>query len=270
MTLPATLRAGSTGAAVTVLQQRLVRAGYPTTVDGWYGPATEAAVRAYQAVRGLLVDGVAGARTQDALQFATLDARHLRQVDIATAAASLDCDPAAVQAVIEVESPRGGFLADGRVVILFERHVFWRQLVAAGIDPAELDAPASILSQQRGGYVGGEAEYVRLATASHIHRAAAYESCSWGRFQLMGYHAPALGYASAEAMAITFTTGEAEQLAAFVRFVQADADLHKALRNRKWAAFAKIYNGPAYADNLYDTKLARAYARHATAAEAVA
>ncbi|MGN6655729.1 MAG: N-acetylmuramidase domain-containing protein [Rhodanobacter sp.] len=268
MNNPSTLRAGDTGAAVTVLQQRLQRAGYPTTVDGWYGDATTAAVRAYQAARGLPVDGIAGPRTQAALQ-GIRDARALTQADIERAADALGCDPAAVQAVIEVESPRGGFLPDGRVAILFERHVFWRQLVAAGIDPAEIHAPASILSQQRGGYVGGEAEYARLATAARINRAAAYESCSWGRFQIMGYHAQALGYASAEAMAEAFNAGESEQLLAFVTFVTADADLHKALRNRKWAAFAKIYNGPAYADNLYDTKLARAYARHQAAAEAI-
>lgn len=271
MNSPSILRAGSTGAAVTVLQQRLTSAGHPVTVDGWYGEATAAAVRAYQSARGLLADGIAGARTQAAL-IGMVDPRALTQADIHTAAEQLDCDAAAVQAVIEVESPRGGFLPDGRVVILFERHVFWRELVKQGIDPAQLDAPisASVLNQARGGYVGGSAEYVRLATAAHINRAAAYASCSWGRFQIMGYHAESLGYDNAQAMAAAFATGEAEHLRAFVAFVQLDADLHKALRARKWAAFAKIYNGPAYADNLYDTKLARAYARHAAAVEAAA
>ena len=31
----------------------------------------------------------------------------------------------------------------------------------------------------------------------------------------------------------------------------------------KWAQFAKAYNGPDYARNLYDTKLERAFQRHA-------
>lgn len=261
----ATLRAGSTGADVTVLQQRLARAGYDVSTDGHFGPATEAAVRAFQRDRGQVVDGVAGPRTQAALQ-GTLDARALTQRDIEAAAVTLGCEPAAVNAVIEVESPGGGFLPDGRVAILFERHVFWRELVKQGINPNDLHAPQSICSQKRGGYVGGAGEYPRLSQAAAIEQDAAHASCSWGRFQIMGYHAEALGYDNAKDMAKRFAAGEAEQLRAFVAFVQLDADLLKALRNRKWAAFAKIYNGPAYADNLYDTKLARAYARHSAAA----
>ena len=36
-----------------------------------------------------------------------------------------------------------------------------------------------------------------------------------------------------------------------------------ALQNRNWADFAKRYNGPAYAQNKYDEKLAKAYAKYA-------
>lgn len=270
MSNPRTLRAGDIGADVTTLQLRLQRAGVAVSVSGHYDSDTTAAVRNYQRTTGLIVDGIAGQRTQAAL-LGSVDPRALTHADIERAAGDLGCDVAGVQAVIEVESPDGGFLPDGRVVILFERHVFWRQLVAAGIDPDTLHVSTSILSQKRGGYVGGAGEYQRLSSAAQIHVDAAYESCSWGRFQIMGYHAPELGYVSAAGMAGAFARrGEAEQLAAFVRFVQADTDLLKALRGRKWATFAKIYNGPAYADNLYDTKLARAYARHVDAAEVTA
>ena len=258
------LRVGDHGADVTVLQQRLNRAAHPVVVDGWYGSTTETAVRAFQRSRRLVEDGIAGPRTQSAL-LGTVDARALTQADIERAAAELGCESVAINAVVEVESPRTGFLPDGRVVILFERHVFWRQLQAHGIDPATVQAPVSILSQARGGYVGGAAEYARLAQAVAIAQEPAMASCSWGRFQIMGHHAHALGYASATEMAAAFTKGEAEQLQAFVRFVEIDAELLKALRNRKWAAFARSYNGPAYADNLYDVKLAKAYARHAAA-----
>jgi hypothetical protein len=57
---------------------------------------------------------------------------------------------------------------------------------------------------------------------------------------------------------------ENEQFEAFVRFVEADPILLKALKGKKWAAFAKEYNGPDYARNLYDTKLERAYKRHSS------
>lgn len=263
-----TLRAGDHGADVTVLQQRLNRASQSVAVDGWYGPTTEAAVRAFQHSRHLVEDGIAGPRTQDAL-LGTVDPRALTQTDIERAAAELGCESAVINAVVEVESPRTGYLPDGRVMILFERHVFWRQLQAHGIDPANVNAPTSILSQARGGYVGGVAEYARLAQAVAIASEPAMEACSWGRFQLMGFHAKALGYFNASQMATAFAKGEAEQLQAFARFVQSDAELLKALRNRKWAAFARIYNGPAYADNLYDVKLAKAYARHTAARRSV-
>lgn len=262
MNNPRTLHAGDTGAAVTVLQQRLTRAGFAVDTTGHLDEATTAAVRAYQQAHGMVTDGIAGPRTQAALA-GTADPRALTQECIARVADDLGCDVASIQSVIEVESPHGGYLPDGRVIILFERHQFWRQLVASGIEPVTLHAPSSILSEQRGGYVGGAGEYQRLAMAKPYGSEQAMESCSWGRFQIMGYHARALGYDSASAMAKAFEVSEAQHLFAFAAFVQLDAELLKALRGRKWSTFAKIYNGPAYADNLYDTKLARAYARHA-------
>lgn len=62
------LRIGSKGARVRELQALLVRAGYQVKVDGDFGPATKAAVRAFQTAHGLKVDGVVGPRTEDALQ----------------------------------------------------------------------------------------------------------------------------------------------------------------------------------------------------------
>src|SRR5579875_3050149 len=183
MTQPATLRPGDHGAAVTALQQRLAVNGQRTTIDGWYGHATESAVRAFQRAHNLVADGIAGPRTCAAL-IGQFDHRALTQADIEQAAAALGCEPAAINAIVEVESPRSGFLPDGRVVILFERHVFWRQLDGIGWDPGSLNIPPGICSQQRGGYVGGAAEYTRLAQAAQYNSEAAYRACSWGRFQL--------------------------------------------------------------------------------------
>lgn len=62
------VRRGSTGAAVKRLQQALQRAGFdPGTVDGIFGPVTDAAVRSFQGAKGLSVDGIVGPLTWSAL-----------------------------------------------------------------------------------------------------------------------------------------------------------------------------------------------------------
>jgi peptidoglycan L-alanyl-D-glutamate endopeptidase CwlK len=62
------LQIGATGADVKRLQAALNAAGFDVGLpDGDFGPATEAAVRAFQVARHLGVDGVAGVMTKAAL-----------------------------------------------------------------------------------------------------------------------------------------------------------------------------------------------------------
>ncbi|MDP1826960.1 MAG: peptidoglycan-binding protein [Archangium sp.] len=64
-----TLRFGARGEAVRGLQQRLSQLGFdPRGVDGVFGPGTQAAVRSFQASRGLGVDGIVGPQTWGALR----------------------------------------------------------------------------------------------------------------------------------------------------------------------------------------------------------
>lgn len=65
---PHTIRKGSTGNAVTLLQHLLGPFGFPVDVDGDFGPATEAALKDFQSFMGtLVVDGIAGPLTWTAL-----------------------------------------------------------------------------------------------------------------------------------------------------------------------------------------------------------
>jgi hypothetical protein len=265
------LKIGDTGLEVRKLQLLLVQNGEKLTIDGWFGIGTRDAVIAVQRRLGLVVDGVAGPKTVAALQARVRPDRLLSMGDLARAADRLDVPLAAIRAVNEVEARGAGFLPDGRPKILFERHIMYRQLRERRLD-ADLYARQSpkLVSTTRGGYLGGEAEHKRLAMASAIHRDCAIEACSWGVFQIMGFHWQALGYSSAEDYAARMSRSEAEHLDAFVRFIEADRNLLKALRTGKWATFAAGYNGAAYKENLYDIKLARAFERYSESEELVA
>jgi len=61
------LRRGSSGDEVKALQEKLNASGAGISVDGVFGPATEAALRAYQESHDLTVDGIAGPNTLGAL-----------------------------------------------------------------------------------------------------------------------------------------------------------------------------------------------------------
>lgn len=189
----------------------------------------------------------------------------ITEADYKRVATLLKVETAVVKAVAEVESGgRGGFLPDGRVVILFEGHIFWQQLQQRGIKPEAYTAGnESVLypSWTRQYYRGGAAEYERLDQAIHIHKEAALSSASWGMFQIMGFNAGLCGYPSVEAFVKDMSRSETIQLRAFARFILS-RHLAEHLRHFDWPAFARAYNGPAYARNRYSTRLAAAYRKY--------
>jgi lysozyme family protein len=267
------LRHGDRSQAVRQLQQQLNQRGAQLFADGDFGDATEAAVRAFQLKVGLVADGIAGAKTHAAL--AGADCSHLLgNAALVAAAKRLGVELAAIYAVNEVESLGEGFLATGKPKILYERHVMHRLLSTPrheGDDAEVLQAHAAhlallhpaLVNPRPGGYAGGSAEHQRLANAKLIDALCAPEACSWGAFQIMGYHWQRLGYSSLGDFLSRMARDESQHLEAFIRYIEAEPALLKALKGKKWAEFAKRYNGPAYARNLYDIKLERAYRRHA-------
>lgn len=175
------------------------------------------------------------------------------------AARRLGVDVATVKAVASVESSGNGFLPDGRPKILFERHVFAR-LTAHRFDRDHPD----LSHTEPGGYQGGAAEYGRLYRALQLDGDAAPQAASWGAFQVMGYNFEACGERSFNGFLLAMHHGADAHLDLFVAFVLGQG-LAQHLRARNWAAFARGYNGPGYARNDYDTRLAQAYAREARA-----
>lgn len=181
----------------------------------------------------------------------------LTEEGFAEAARLLGCDVAAIKAVCEVEAPKGGFLPDDRVTILFERHKFHR--FTGGIYSKQYP---DISNPSAGGYgSAGAHQYERFSRAFVLDPKAAMKSCSWGKFQIMGFNFASAGFDSLDSFVTAMKISEDEQLKAFVHIVKSFA-LADELRRRDWAAFARGYNGANYRINRYDTKLAAAYRRH--------
>jgi hypothetical protein len=176
-----------------------------------------------------------------------------------------DLEPAVILAIQSVESGNNGYLADGRPKILFEGHVFWRMLKAAGKNPADyVKGNEDILfeKQDRSKYTKGASEYARLEKAEEIDRVAALKSASWGEFQIMGFNHKTVGYPDVDSFVESISQPGAGQIRAVLAFM----DNNKLLPlvrgpHKNWAKFAAAYNGAGYKKNQYDVKLQKAYER---------
>lgn len=254
------LKFGAKGSEVVVLQGCLQARGFTLDLDGVFGVKTEQAVKAFQQKAGLVVDGVYGPKTRAALLNQDVSL-FLKEQDIEEAAALLGVGVAVVKAVNKVESAGGGFLVDGRPKILFERHIFYRELAHKNKALAERTAQnrSDICNKSAGGYRGGAAEWGRFAAAENIDLECAQKAASWGLFQILGLNFKAAGFASVGEFVDAMRCNERAQLLAFVHFVKADKKMWDALKKQDWAGFAVRYNGPAYKRNNYDDKLKNAY-----------
>lgn len=176
--------------------------------------------------------------------------------DFSEAATLLGCSVAAVRAVCEVEAPRGGFNPDGTPVTLFEGHKFW-QFTSGKFKVQAPDLCYQEWTRQHYGKTWQE-EQQRLQRAMKLDREAALKSASWGKFQIMGFNHGSCGFQTLQSFVNAMYAGEREQLLAFCNFVRLTGLAH-ALRDGNWSGFARGYNGPRYAENRYDQKLAAAF-----------
>src|SRR5699024_7120957 len=100
--------------------------------------------KTFQSKKELKVDGIVYTKTWTALLNSPPEGVHLhkniylQKSDILQLAEKLQVEPAVIQAVKSVESKGHGFLEDGRPRILFEGHIFWRQLKQRGYFPKNM------------------------------------------------------------------------------------------------------------------------------------
>jgi hypothetical protein len=187
--------------------------------------------------------------------------------DLLKVAKEYGVEPAVILAIQSIESGGNGFLSDGRPKILFEGHIFWSQLKKAGKDPAALQkGNENIIYPKwvKTHYVGGAGEYDRLEKAKKIDKLAALKSASWGEFQIMGFNHSVAGYGDVETFVTAMHEAGSNQLGGLMSYLKGNNLIRHVQGDKKdWAALAKGYNGPAYAENKYDIKLAAAYDRYA-------
>jgi hypothetical protein len=185
-------------------------------------------------------------------------------------------NPAALLAVVEVESNGQPFELDNRTPrFLFERHVFYRELKKRAPNKLKravdlgLAIPKWNRSVQYRDQGTSRGRLALLEKARSVDAECANRSCSWGVGQTMGFLAEEHGYESATKMVSAMITGGVTaQIECMVTEIKNKKLLDK-INKRDWAGFARVYNGPGYAANQYDTRMATAFVRWKNKLEAV-
>ncbi len=274
------IRYRSRGRDVHYLEEILTKLGYQVYVSNFFGKDTHEAVKDFQKKNNLVIDGIVGLKTWSKLIEAKRDLiafndKLLSEQDVKDFANAFGLELAMVKAVNEIESSGKGFLVEGKPRILFEGHVFWKQLEKRGISPSQFTSEQNkdVLYKKwtKVHYKGGIREYDRLEKAASISSTPAFyeaacSSASWGAFQIMGYHFESLEYASIDDFVAKMNDHEREHLKAFGKFISVTSFRGKKLidwiKEKNWAKFAHGYNGPGYKKNKYDDKLRNAYERY--------
>jgi hypothetical protein len=174
--------------------------------------------------------------------------------DIAYAAAKLGCPIAIIHAFSDIESDGGGFLTTGEPVILFEAHSF-HELTGGAYDDGYPNISSPEWDRSLYG-AGGLHQYDRLRQALALAPDAALQSCSWGRYQVMGSNFGVCGFSNVSDMVEAFCATEAAHLAAFDAFCTRNGLVRFMTSTPPdFVNLAVGYNGAGERANGYDQKL---------------
>jgi hypothetical protein len=185
-------------------------------------------------------------------------AERLTDLDLPRIGALIGVGEDEIHAVLDVESRGRGFDSHGRVIALFEPHIFYRELgPGSKRDQAVM---RGLAYSKWGSKAYPKDSYPIFEQAITIDETAACRSMSWGLPQIMGFNASLAGYQSPQLMISAFADSEAAQLEAMIKFILS-AGLDDELRAHNWRGFARGYNGAGYERHGYHTKLAAAYAK---------
>ena len=185
-------------------------------------------------------------------------AKRLEDIDLPMIGREIGVGEDEVHAILDAESAGSGFDAKGRPKMLFEPHIFWRELGPGPKRDAAAKAGLAYARWKSGAYP--KDSYPRLQQAIAIDEKAALRSASWGLGQVMGFNHAAAGWTHVHQMVEDFMDDEEWHLRAMVNFIKTNK-LDDELRRHDWVGFARGYNGAGFAKNGYDKKLAASFAR---------
>lgn len=181
----------------------------------------------------------------------------MSDLDIPHLAHRIDVSEDHLRAFLEVEARSRGYDRAGRPVMLFEPHVFYRQLSGQERD----EAVRKGLAYARWGAKPYPREsYTRLEEAVKINERAALMAASIGLSQVLVENYALVGYETPQAMWNDFMDDEEAHVEAMVNYILA-TNIADDLKREDWRSVARTYNGPGYAKNNYHTKMAAAFAK---------
>jgi hypothetical protein len=207
------------------------------------------------------VDGQPGPGTRAAIMqvFTDKSAVPITNAEIEGIACALGVTGKQLRAVAKVESGGGGWNDQGQPKILWERHYFFKRILIAIPWISNPKGGDYTLDANRNGV---NDSWEKLCLAACRKPIAAFESASWGKFQIMGAHAVSLGYSNALEFAYGMVSSERAHYQALAAFVRHNGLIPamKALSSNPGScrAFARGYNGSGYERFSYHVKLARA------------
>lgn len=202
----------------------------------------------------------------------------------------LELDPAVAVAVLCVESRGRGFARNGRMIIRFENHIFWRYWGKSHpslffdhfrFDPRKRWRGHKFRKTQKFEWTnfhqkGQTGEWQVFEFARSKHQRFSMYSVSVGMPQIMGFNHKKIGYKSVKKMFDSFARSERNQIIGLFDFISArgatpaggqgsaygraglGSNLTVALRKKNFFTFAKLYNGPGKA-RIYADRMKRYY-----------
>ena len=165
-------------------------------------------------------------------------------------------------AIVECGLDLNGFLADGKPKILFEGHIFYRELLkvlpkATVVRISRSHPSICYESWTKQFYLGGMDEYDRYNEAKKVNPECAMLATSWGFPQIMGFNYQYCGCQSVTEFVGKMSESEESQMELWYHFLY-NQKLIPILKEHDWETFTRKYNGPGQV-NVYSQKLMNTY-----------